>query len=218
MDTVKLFVQRRKEAGKGPARRLRKAGHVPAVVYGRGRETVPLVLGATEVRAALAHGHNVVLELQYPGDDRAKNYAVVKEIQHHPTRHQILHVDLQEVDLEREIEAAVPIELVGDAAGVAEGGMVDQQHREVVVRARPTDVPASLQLDITGLGIGGHATVAELAAPAGVEIVDDPETLVVVIHPPRLAGELESGLETGVEGGPGETGAAGEERRETSAE
>ncbi|MCL5942028.1 MAG: 50S ribosomal protein L25 [Actinobacteria bacterium] len=218
MDTVKLFVRRREEAGKGPARRLRKAGHVPAVVYGRGRETVPLILGVSDVRAALAHGHNVVLELQYPGDDRAKSYAVVKEIQHHPTRAQILHVDLQEVDLQREIEAAVPIELVGDAAGVAEGGMVDQQHREVVVRARPTEVPASLQLDISGLGIGGHATVAELAAPAGVEIVDDPETLVVVIHPPRLAGELEGELEMGVEGGPGEAGAAGEERRETSAE
>ncbi|MCZ7662337.1 MAG: 50S ribosomal protein L25 [Thermoleophilia bacterium] len=199
MDTVKLPVMRREESGKGPARRLRKSGRLPAVVYSRGQETIPLSIDAAVMKTALSGGHNVVLELQYPDGKGKKHYAVVKEIQSHPTRHQILHLDLHEVDLRQEIEATVPIELVGDARGVVEGGVLDHQHREVTVRARPTEVPASLALDVSALGISDHSTVAALSPPAGVEILDDPQTLVVVIHPPRLAEELEEELEVGAE-------------------
>ena len=91
----------------------------------------------------------------------------------------MLHVDLHEVDLAVEIEAPVAIELVGTPAGVIDGGVLDWEHREVVVRALPADVPAVLELDVSGLQIGHHLSVGVLSAPAGVTILDDPETMIV---------------------------------------
>ncbi len=117
---------------------------------------------------------------------RRARYAVVKDLQFQPTRRRLLHIDLHEVDLAVEIEALVAIELVGTPAGVVEGGVLDWEHREVVVRALPGDVPSDLQLDVSALEIGQHEVVGTLSAPAGVVIVDDPETVVVTILPPRV--------------------------------
>lgn len=203
MDNVKLSVSERTEAGNGPSRRLRKVGSVPGVVYGRGTVTTPVAIDLISLREALAHGHNVVMELVFgeagagakkgAKSKAAKRYAVVKELQFHPLRHQLLHVDLHEVSLKEEIEAPVTIELVGTPAGVADGGIVDWVHREVVVRALPGDIPTSLELDISDLLIGHHLNVEALAAGTGVTIVDDPETMVVALVPPRVQEAAEEG-------------------------
>lgn len=199
METVKLTVREREATGDGPARRLRATGRIPGVTYGKGSAGTAISVDLDEFKAALAHGHNVVLELNFEGaakrakgakgaakGKRATRYAVVKELQFHPTRRQLLHLDLHEVDLTEEIEAPVTVELVGSPAGVVEGGVVDWGHREVVVRALPGDMPASLQLDVSALQIGDHLTVGALSAPVGTTIVDDPDTVVAGVLAPRV--------------------------------
>lgn len=191
MDTFKLVVEKRETSGKGPARRLRMEGKIPAVVYGKGLETVPLTVGLIDVHAALRHGQNVVLELQFAGGKRKKRYAVVKEMQHSAAKHALLHVDLHEIDLKEEIEAAVAVELLGTARGIADGGVLDHQHHEVHVRALPTVVPTGLQIDVSGLGIGDHVTVADLATLDGVTFIDDPGLVIAAVLAPRVVEEAE---------------------------
>ena len=193
MDTFKLSVQAREETGNGPARRLRAQGLIPGVSYGKGKVTTPVSIRLEDLRAAMAHGHNVVLELDFgkgakgaKGKGKSARYAVVKQLQFHPTRRQLLHVDLHEVDLAVEIEAPVPIEAVGAALGLKDGGIMEWERREVVVRALPADVPPMLELDVTDLEIGHHLLVEALSAPEGVTIVDDPEAILVAMVPPRV--------------------------------
>jgi large subunit ribosomal protein L25 len=204
MDTIKLAVREREETGNGPARRLRADGRIPGVTYGKGSTATAISVDLEDFRAALTHGHNVVLELEFEGGSKgtktakagtrgkraAAHYAVVKELQFHPTKRRLLHIDLHEVDLAVEIEASVAIELVGKPAGVVEGGVLDWEHREVLVRALPNNVPPVLQLDVSALEIGQHAVVGALEAPEGVTVVDDPETIVAAVLPPRVEVEV----------------------------
>ena len=193
MDTVKLSIQEREQTGNGPARRLRAAGRIPGVVYSKGVEARSISIEVGELKSAIVHhGHNVILELDLGDDAKAKGkkkavpqYAVVKEIQNHPVKRYWLHVDLHEVDLAVEIEAPVAIELVGTPIGAENGGVVDWEHREVVVRALPSDIPDVLELDVTSLLIGHHLLVEALKAPAGTQILDDPQTVVVSLIAPR---------------------------------
>jgi large subunit ribosomal protein L25 len=193
MDTVKLSIQEREQTGNGPARRLRAAGRIPGVVYSKGVEAKSISIEVDELKSAIVHhGHNVILELDLGDAAKAKGkkkaapqYAVVKEIQNHPTKRYWLHVDLHEVDLAVEIEAPVAIELVGTPAGAENGGVVDWEHREVIVRALPSDIPDVLELDVSGLQIGHHLSVEAIVAPAGTEILDDPQTVVVSLIAPR---------------------------------
>lgn len=210
MDTIKLSVHEREETGNGPARRLRAKGLVPATSYAKGKEATSISIELEELKAAMAHGHNVVLELDFgkgaKGKGKAKGarYAVVKQIQYHPIRRQVLHVDLHEVDLAEEIEAAVAVEAIGNPAGLADGGILEWEHREVMVRALPSNIPPALELDVSGLLIGHHLSVAALQAPEGVTIVDDPEAIIVALLPPRVeqaVGEGEEVTEPEVIGG-----------------
>jgi len=191
MDTIKLSVHEREETGNGPARRLRVKGTVPGVTYGKGKAATPISIDLEELKAALAHGHNAVLELDFGkgakgSKGKAARYAVVKQLQFHPTKRQLLHVDLHEVDLSVEIEALVAIEAVGTAPGIVDGGILEWDRREVLVRALPANVPQSLELDVSELQVGHHLAVAALAAPDGVTIVDDPEAVLVALVPPRV--------------------------------
>jgi len=206
MEAIRLPVQYRHETGDGPARRLRAQGLIPGVAYGKGAST-PLTVKLEDLREALAQGHNVVLELDF--DEGAKparrgaasrgrvpRYAVVKELQFHPIKRTLLHVDLHEVDLGAEIEAPVSVEAVGTPAGLADGGILEWEKREVNVRALPGDVPPVLELDISSLKVGEHLNVGALVAPKGVTILDDPETILVALVAPRVERAVEVTEET----------------------
>lgn len=195
MDTVKLQVMERELTGNGPARRLRAEGRLPGVVYGKGTEAKAISMVTEELVAAIhAHGHNVVLELDLgeaaqaaKGKKKAvSQYAVIKDFQRHPTKRNLLHVDLSVVDLAVEIEGQVAVELVGTPPGVTDGGIIDWENREVTVRALPSAMPDAVQLDVSELQIGQHLTVEALLAPDGAEIVDDPGLIVVTLVPPRV--------------------------------
>jgi large subunit ribosomal protein L25 len=200
MDTIKLSVSEREETGNGPARRLRAQGRIPGVAYGKGKTATAISIDRDELKAAMAHGHNVVLELDFAKDGKESGkdagsakgkrlearYAVVKQLQFHPLKRHLLHVDLHEVDLAQEIEAPVVIEAVGTPAGVADGGIMDWERREVTVRALPGDMPGALELDVSELMIGQHLSVAALSAPEGVTIIDDSEAILLALVPPKV--------------------------------
>ncbi len=202
MDTIKLPVEERDETGNGPSRRMRAGGRIPGVVYGKGSDATAISVALEDLKTVMAHGHNVVLELGLDSKARSARksgkgrpgplYAVVKQLQFHPVRRQLLHIDLHEVDLLVEIEAVVAIELIGTPAGVTEGGILDWEHREVTVRALPNEVPTSLELDVSQLLVGQNITVAALVAEKGFVIVDDPDTMVAAVHAPRVQEEEEA--------------------------
>jgi large subunit ribosomal protein L25 len=185
MAHVQLQAEPRTQLGSSAARRLRKDGLVPGVLYGTGIERVHFTVRTGDLRRALVRdgARNAVIDLTLGGAET--HPALMKELQVHPVRGDFVHLDMQVVDLNVEVDAPVSLELIGSAVGVREGGILDQPLRELIVRALPNDIPESITFDVSELAVGDAVTVASLVAPRGVEILDDPETVVASVTIPR---------------------------------
>jgi large subunit ribosomal protein L25 len=209
MSEYKLAAENRADAGKGAARRLRAAGRIPAVLYGHGTKPKSLSIDARELSHALRTdaGANVLLELQV---GRTKHLALAKEIQRHPVRGTFTHIDFILVRRGEKVHVAVPVHLVGEAPGVREGGIADQDLYQVDVEAEVTAVPDAVEADVSGLRIGDVLRVADLKAPAGSTILEDPEASVVSVVPPAVEPAPEEAEEAEAEAAEGEAAAAGE--------
>jgi len=207
-----LEVEPREPGGSRQARRLRRDGSVPGVLYGGSDEPVSFQVAARTLRHVLA-GAGAVLELKLPGGSGGP--AVIKELARHPVTGETIHIDLLRVRLDRKIQATVAIELTGsdDAPGVRLGGVLEHAVREVGIEALPTDIPGSIALDVSMMEIGDTLTVAVLTPPAGVTLTDDPETMLATISPPRLQVESTDEIETETEV-VGQTGAEGQDAAE----
>jgi large subunit ribosomal protein L25 len=189
-----LAVNRRDPAGSRAARRLRREGRVPGVVYGGGKDPVPFQVESRVLRLALSHA-GAVLDLSV--DEEASTPVVVKELNRHPVSGDAIHIDLLRVRLDRPIQATVALELVGseDAPGVKEGGVLEHVTRELTVEALPTDIPDSIQFDVSLMNIGDTVTLAELTPPEKVKLMDDEEVVIATLTPPRLQIEEEPEIE-----------------------
>jgi large subunit ribosomal protein L25 len=204
MADITLVAQPGRATGSRSARRLRRAGRVPAVVYGTGIDPVPVTVEARQLRAALGTeaGLNAVVTVQVDG---ASYPTLARELQRHPVRGTVQHVDFVVVDLALETHADVPVNLVGEAVELQRSdGVLDQQMFALTVRARPADIPAHLELDVSGLTVGDALRVSDLSLPAGVATDVDPDTVVVAGQASRVAAEVE---EAGAEAAAGEEGA-----------
>jgi len=193
--TTRLTVRRREAGGSRAARRLRRSGRVPGVLYGGGADAVAFDVDARELRLALA-ASGAVVELTVDGDRPTP--AVLKEAQRHPVRGDTLHVDLQRVRLDQPIQATVSVELTGveDSPGVRAGGVLEQVTRELNVEALPTDIPEAIVHDVSAMEMNETLTLAAVTAPSGVKLLDDPEeTLIATLTPPRLQVEEEEEIE-----------------------
>lgn len=192
-DTTQLTAGAREVGGSRATRRLRRTGQVPGVVYGGTGEPLALQVEARTLRRALAHS-GAVIDLHL-GDDTTP--VMVKDVQRHPVTGDAMHIDFLRVRLDRPIQTAVVLELAGtdDAPGVKDGGVMEQVTRELTVEALPGDVPDQLAHDVSGMHVGDTLTLAELAPPAGVTLVDDPETVIATLTPPRLEVEPDEGIE-----------------------
>jgi large subunit ribosomal protein L25 len=190
--TTALAVESREAAGSRAARRLRRAGNVPGIVYGGGEDPVAFQVGARLLRNTLAHA-GAVLELSIDGGGGTP--VVIKELARHPVSGETIHIDLLRVRLDQPIDATVVLDLVGaeDAPGVKEGGVLEQVMRELSIEALPGDIPDSIQLDVSGVQIGDTLTLESVTPPHGVTLTDDPETVVATVTPPKL--QLEAGEE-----------------------
>ncbi len=202
-----LKVTAREPSGSRSARRLRREGQIPGVVYGGGEEPVAFEIQARELRLALANA-GAVLDLEVDGG--ASSPVVVKDLERHPVSGYTVHIDLLRVRLDQKIQATVILELTGtdDAPGVKEGGVLEHVTRELTIEALPNDIPDSLSHDVSAMVIGDTLTLEALSAPAGVELIDDPETVIATLTPPRLQVEDEDEIEAETEVvGEGEEGA-----------
>jgi large subunit ribosomal protein L25 len=191
MSEYKLAAENRSGAGKGAARRLRASGRVPAVLYGHGTKPQHLSVDARQFRQALRTdaGVNVLISLEVGRD---QHLALAKEIQRHPVRGDLLHVDFIQVRRGEKVHVQVPVHLVGEAPGAREGGILDQDLYQVNVEAEVTAVPEAVDADVSGLGIGDVLRVADLKAPGGATILDDPEAAVVSVAAPTVEAEPEA--------------------------
>ena len=200
--TTKLEVSSRTTGHSRATRRLRREGKVPGVLYGGGGEPICFAVGERDLRHALA-GSGAVLELTVDGGKAEP--AVLKESQRHPVRGEIIHLDLLRVDLNVAITAVVPVELHGteDAPGTKEGGVLEHVTRELHIEALPGDIPELIELDVSHMDINDVLTLESVTAPEGVTLLDDPETTIATLTPPRLQDEDEDEIES-------ETGVVGE--------
>jgi large subunit ribosomal protein L25 len=205
--STSLKVSAREPSGSRSARRLRREGQVLGVVYGGNEEAVPFQVQARELRLALANA-GAVLDLAVDGGGSSP--VVVKDLERHPVSGQTVHIDLLRVRLDQKIQSTVILELTGteDSPGVKEGGVLEHVTRELTIEALPNDIPDSLTHDVSSMQIGDTLTLDALSTPQGVELVDDPETVIATLTPPRLQVEEEEEIEEETEVvGEGEEGA-----------
>ena len=195
--STRLNVTQREIEGSRSNRRLRREGRVPAVLYGGEGEPMHFSVDARELRHALL-ASGAVLELDLDGQTAT---AVVKDQQRDPVRGDAVHIDFVRVRMDVAIQAVVTLHFEGgdDAPGTSEGGVLEQQLRELNVEALPGDIPEQIEYDASSLEMGATVTVADLTAPSGVTILDDPESVVASITLPRLEVETTDEVETETE-------------------
>src|SRR5947199_4626508 len=214
MEEVTLPAELGRPTGSRPSRRLRHDGKVPAVLYGHGTDPMALAVDSRELRNALTGdaGLNALITLRV---DSESHLAMARHLQRHPVKGSVDHVDFVIVRRDEIVSADVPINLVGEAIEVNQNdGIVEQQLFSLPIKAKPMDIPALLEADISGLVIGEAVRVADLKLPSGVETEVDPEEAVVVGQPPtaiEVAAPAEGEAVEGEEGAPAAEGGAAAE-------
>lgn len=221
-DRPTLQVSERTEFGSRTTRRLRREGLVPGVVYAGGNEARTFSIPERDVRVTLATGA-ALFDLAFDGGKSEP--VVVKEEQRHPVRGNLIHLDLQVVDLNQAIQSEVAIELLGaeDSPGVTEGGVLEHITHEINVEALPTDIPESIAVDVSGMVIGDTLQLDSVVPPEGVEWalgedVDPTEITIATLNPPRVEEEPEIEEETELVGETGEAPQAEGEAAEDAAD
>ena len=188
-NTIKLTAEVRDEFGKGAARRIRRADKIPAVLYGKGAEPIHITLPGHETMLALRHA-NALIGLQMA--DGSERLALPKQVQRHPVRSEIEHVDLLIVHRGQKVTVPVPVVVAGEAGP---DSLVNLERNDLQVLADPTQIPAQIEVSVAGLAVGAQILAGDIALPAGAELADDPELMVVVISPATSAEQLEAILE-----------------------
>lgn len=183
-EQVGLAARPRVGSGKSEAKALRRDGRVPAIAYGADLDPTPISVDALELYHALHTdaGANAILRVEFDGES---HLALAREIQRHPVRRNVLHVDFVTVSRNVKVTVDVPVHLEGHAPGVDEGGITDQTLHTLQVEVLPLEVPDSINLDISDLGVGDVKRVCDVRVPEGVTILDDPETAVVSVVVPQ---------------------------------
>ena len=225
---VTLIAESGRTTGSRPSGRLRNEGRIPGVVYGQGITPLSVSINRRELRAALHTdaGHNAVINLTVDGD---RHLTIVKSLQRHPVRNEVVHVDFLVVNPNEEVTVEVPLVLTGEATAIiSENGTIDHQMHTLTVRSTPANIPNEITVDVTSLEIGASVKVGDLQLPQGVSTDVDPDEAVVIGQVTRAAieieqldaeaadaaesadGEGEGGDEAGAEGDAGETATAGD--------
>lgn len=189
MSTVELSASARTESGKGAARKLRQAGSIPAVIYGHGREPQSLTTNARETERLLQRiaTSSTVIELSIDGN---VSRTLIREIQRHPFKRHIMHIDFQELVAGEVISVRVPIVYVGTPDGVRhEGGHLDQILHDLLVETLPSNIPNHIDVDVTSLKLGKSLHVSDIVMPEGVKAMDDAGSTLCVVHASKAGTE-----------------------------
>jgi large subunit ribosomal protein L25 len=211
-DRVKLEVRSREGAGRKQARAVREAGEIPGVIYRSGEPAVSIAVDARALRLAVSGGGGVHALMDVTVDGGRGKAAIIKDMQVDPVRDRVVHIDFHEIPLDQKITTVVPVHLVGDAAGVNMGGVLNQPTHQINVSVLPTAIPEMIEVDVSELEIGGGIRLSEVTVPEGVELLDDPETtMLATVSAPIAEEELEPEPAEGEEGEEGAEPAEGEE-------
>lgn len=185
MQQARLDAQVRDDVGKGVARSLRRAGKVPAVLYGRKRGAVSLQIDDRTFQTLLRnYGSNVLITLVLGNDD--EQTVVIKDLQRHPVKRNVLHADFQRISLEEKITTQVSIETIGTPIGVRDGGILTLTRRQVSVTCLPLDTPESLQINVEDLNIGDSFRVSDMETGDELEILEDGVTQIAAVIEPKV--------------------------------
>ena len=199
MATAQLSASPRNTIGKGAARTLRSAGQIPAVIYGHAREPQALAIPTREFEKLLERvsAESTVIELTLDGGIAR---TLIREIQRHPYKKQILHIDFQELVAGEKVSVNVPIILTGTPEGVrVSGGILSQVMSELSIRVDPVNIPRRIEADVTNVAIGHSLHVSDLTVPEGIEVLDDAEATVAVVSAPKVEVEPTPSETEGVE-------------------
>jgi len=196
MEKISLKVQTRQTNGKGPARRARQEGNIPAVLCGGGSST-PITINRKEFVRILhtGAGGNALLLVSFEGGEGEK-LAIIKDYQTDPLKSELLHADLMEVSADKLIHITIPVHLSGEPKGVKEGGILQHTTRELLVECLPANIPEHITVDASGLVIGSTVHVGDLVMPEGVKPLTESDKVVVTIAAPISAEKLEAMLST----------------------
>jgi large subunit ribosomal protein L25 len=195
MPTAQLSASARTSSGKGAARTLRSAGQIPAVIYGHAREAQPLAIPTREFEKLLERvsAESTVIELDVGGTIAR---TLIREIQRHPFKKQILHIDFQELVAGEKVSVNVPIVLTGTPDGVRlNGGILSQVMSELTIRVDPVNIPRRIEADVTHIAIGHSLHVSDLKVPENVEVLDEPDTTIAIVSAPKVEAEPTAGAE-----------------------
>ena len=214
MQQARLDAQVRNKSGKGVARSLRRDGKVPAVLYGREKGTLSLQIDDRTFKTLLRnYGSNVLINLDLPGND--PETVIIKSLQRHPVKRNVLHADFQRISLEEKITTSVAIKAVGTPIGVRDGGVLTLSRRQITIICLPLDTPNSLQINVEGLNIGDSFRVSDLEFDnEKLEILESSITQIASVIEPKIVLETivaEDEIEDEIEG---EEGVEGEETSE----
>ena len=184
MSQILIEATRRAPGGKNANRRLRTAGLIPAVLYGRGREPVPLSVEPKAVVDILysESGQNTIFSLSVDGGEQTN--AMVKEYQLDPVKGKLIHTDFVQIAMDRLLEVSVNVELVGEAEGVKAGGLLDFVTRSIDLECLPKDIPDSIKVDVGRLKINDYVRVKNIEFDSRIKVLTDPEVVIVTISPP----------------------------------
>lgn len=197
MGELTLEVQQRSETGTGPNRRLRKAGLLPAVVYGGGKDSVPIQVDQQSIHRLLREvgGENAVFLLKLAGTGKSR-HTMVRKIDIDPISRQIQHIDFQRIDMTKKVRVQVNLEVVGESIGVKnEDGVLDFVNRTVEVECLPERIPSRIEVDVSGLHTGQHLEASDLVIPKGVAVIDELTKVIVSVAHARVSELPEEGAE-----------------------
>lgn len=192
MEIIKLSATRRTESGKGPSNRLRRAGQIPAIAYGKDLASLQVAIAPKELLKVLGsdHGKNSVVELDIEGGDRLT--VMVRDYAYHPISRQLTHADFLAVKLDEPVEVSVPLRAVGKAKGLVLGGIVQQIFRTIAVRCLPEQIPSVVEVDITELDMGESLKASDLKLVEGVKVLLPAEQTIIVCNAPEKAAAEEA--------------------------
>ncbi|GAW91661.1 50S ribosomal protein L25/general stress protein Ctc [Calderihabitans maritimus] len=201
MEAVQLEAKIREGKGKGFAKRLRRAKFIPAVLYGKKIGNIPIQVGERDMEKLLSDfGRSVLVKLKVNDGDQSGEYdTLIREIQRHPLRGDLLHVDFYQISLQEKLEVEVPIHLVGEAVGVSKGGILQHGISELEIRCLPTQIPEAIEVDVSNLDIGDSLSVADLKLDDDIEILSEPDSIIATVVAPRLETEEDKEAEEATE-------------------
>lgn len=188
---IELKATRRNLTGRSGAKRIRGSGKVPAVLYGHGNAR-PIELDRTEITKAVRYvdAESILVELEVSDEGKtSKHLALLKDLQVHPLKDNLVHVDFQELDKNKKMHAEVPVVEIGEPAGVKLGGILEHNLRHLHVECLPLDLPESIEVDVSKLELEQALHVSDIVPPKGVTILNHPELRVFAVHAPKAEEE-----------------------------